>query len=378
METLAWDEKFIVQACVILGELAAHDPGGNKANRPVNSLTRILLPWLPRTTASLEKQMAALKTLQKEVPKVAWRVLLTLLPNQTETSSSTHKPIWRDTIPDDWKKGVSNKEYWEQVVFCAELAVEMAGTDIEKLECLIDHLDDLPEPAFSRALEHLSSEAISNRPEEQRMATWTKLVKITHTHREFPDAKWALQEEKISKIERIAANLAPQNPCNLHRLIFGNHNPFYEETKSWEEQRQQAVKEIISYGGMDAVIQFADAVEQPWCVGHSLGVIAEVEIDEHLLPALLETDNLRLAELVRGYIKSRQYKNGWEWVDGLDISRWSASQVGHLLSCLPFTKETWNRATNWLGENERDYWDKVRPNPYDTDDDKGFRHRQVS
>ena len=239
LETLAWDEKCIVQACVILGELAAHDPGGNKANRPVNSLTRILLPWLPRTTASLKKRMAALKTLQKEVPKVAWKVLLTLLPNQTETSSSTHKSVWRDTIPDDWKKGVTKKEYLEQVVFCAELAVEMASIDMEKLECLIDHLDDLPEPAFSQALEHLSSETISNRPEEQRMGLWTKLVMFTHKHRKFPDAKWALQEEKISGIERIAANLAPQKPWNLHRLTFSNNIPTIGETGDWRTQEQK-------------------------------------------------------------------------------------------------------------------------------------------
>ncbi len=379
LETLAWDEEFIVQACVTLGELAAHDLGDNWANRPVNSLTRILLPWLPRTTAPLEKRKVALHTLRREVPKVAWRVLLSLLPGQTETSSSTHKPSWRDTIPNEWKEGVSDKEYWEQVVFCAKLAVEMASIDMEKLEYLIDHLDDLPEPAFSQALEHLSSETISNRPEEQRMDTWTKLVKITHTHREFPDAKWALPEEKISGIERIAAKLAPQKPWNLHRLIFSNYNPFYEETGDWkvldekrEEQRQQAIKEIISSGGMDAVMRFAEAVEQPHSVGHSLGVIAETEIDEHILPAFLETDNWKLAELVRAFIWSRRDKNGWEWVDGLDRSHWSTSQVGQFLSCLPFIKETWNQATNWLGENEREYWGKVRPNPYDTDDDKGF------
>ena len=29
LETLAWDEKFLVRVCVILGELVAHDPAGN-------------------------------------------------------------------------------------------------------------------------------------------------------------------------------------------------------------------------------------------------------------------------------------------------------------------------------------------------------------
>ena len=380
LETLAWDEKCIVQACVILGELAAHDPGGNWTNRPADSLTRILLPWLPRTTAPLEKRKVALKTLQEQVPKVAWRVLLTLLPNQTKTSSSTHKPSWRDTIPDGWQKGVSNKEYWEQVVFCAELAVEMASVDIEKLECLVDQLDNLPEPAFTQALEHLSSETISNRPEDQRMGTWTKLVMFIHKHREFPDAKWALQEEKISRIERIATNLAPKDPFNIHRMVFSKYDfPLYEETKDWQKLeknrndcRQQVVKEILCRGGMDSIIRFAQDVELSRDVGHALAFVSESKIDKRILPVMLEIESAKLKQFAKAYVWRRRFSNGWAWVDGLDRSHWSASQVGQFLSWLPFTKEAWNRATNWLAENEREYWGKVRPNPYDTDDDKDF------
>jgi len=49
LEGLAWDEQYLVQVCVALGELASHDPGGQWVNRPSNSLTTILLPWLPQT-----------------------------------------------------------------------------------------------------------------------------------------------------------------------------------------------------------------------------------------------------------------------------------------------------------------------------------------
>ena len=126
LETLAWDEEFLVRACMILGELAERDPGGNWANRPANSLRTILLPWLPQTTASISKRRVALKTLIREVPIVAWRLLLSLLPAQREISIVTHKPSWRNTIPDDWKEGVSQQEYWEQVSSYAELTVAMA------------------------------------------------------------------------------------------------------------------------------------------------------------------------------------------------------------------------------------------------------------
>lgn len=38
LETLAWDAEYLTRVVVILGELAARDPGGNWANRPANSL----------------------------------------------------------------------------------------------------------------------------------------------------------------------------------------------------------------------------------------------------------------------------------------------------------------------------------------------------
>ena len=82
LETLAWDKELLVRVCVILAELDTHDPGGNWNNRPANSLTSILLPWLPQTTAPFEKRKAALRTLQKEFPAVAWQLLLNLLPEQ--------------------------------------------------------------------------------------------------------------------------------------------------------------------------------------------------------------------------------------------------------------------------------------------------------
>ena len=79
LETLAWDETYIVPACVALGKLAKRDPGGEWTNRPANSLARILLPLLPQTTASATKRKAALKTLRNVCPKVAWDLFLSIL-----------------------------------------------------------------------------------------------------------------------------------------------------------------------------------------------------------------------------------------------------------------------------------------------------------
>jgi len=380
LETLAWEEQFLVRVCVILGELAALDPGGKWSNRPANSLTTILLPWLPQTIAPLDKRKVALQTLKKEVPEVAWKLLLNLLPNQQQMSMGSHKPTWRNVIPDDWKKGVTQKEYWEQVSFCAELAVSMANDDIEKLNELVRHLDSLPHPSFNKLLEHLSSDVMCSKPEEERLAIWTGLIEFAQKHRRFSDAKWALESETVSKIEAVAAKLTPTNPLNLHRRLFSDREfDLYEENGNWEEQRrkleerrQEAIRDILDYGGMDAVIRFAKSVESPSRVGHSLGAVAEEkDVDVFVLPSLLDTEDKKLAQFAGGYIWNRQYHHGWAWVDELDRSGWSARQIGQFLSYLPFTEEAWTRAAKWLGESEKEYWIRTAANPYSADGELG-------
>ncbi|MGZ6208389.1 MAG: hypothetical protein ACXWMS_12660, partial [Syntrophales bacterium] len=44
LETLSWSDKYLSRVAIILAELASHDPGGNWANRPANSLVTVLLP----------------------------------------------------------------------------------------------------------------------------------------------------------------------------------------------------------------------------------------------------------------------------------------------------------------------------------------------
>ena len=379
LETLAWDADHLVRVCVILGELAARDPGGNWANRPANSLTTILLPWQSNTTAPINKREVAVKTLMDEVPDVAWNLLISLLLCQM--SFGTRKPEWRDTVLDGWEDRVTQEKHSKQVASYAEIAISMASNDIDKLAQLVGDLDHLPKPSLDKILEHLSSEEICGKPEDQRLKLWTQLTEFASNHRRFSDAEWALSDNIVSKIETVAAKLAPENPFYFHRRLFSYKalNDYYERRETREEQQQeldqrrhQAINEIMAYGGLDMVLQFAENVEAPWFVGHFLGAIAQAKIDKRILPALLKTENTKLALFASAYVSCRQDVNGWEWIDEFDKSNWSVAQIGQFLSYLPFTRETWHRATDWLGESEKEYWSKTSARPYHTDDDFGF------
>jgi len=376
LEGLAWDEQYLVRVCVALGELASHDPGGKWSNRPANSLATILLPWLPQTLASVSKRKVAVRTILHEWPDIAWDLIIQLLPGQHQTSSGSHKPTWRNIIPDDMEKGVTNQEYWQQVAFYAELAVDAAGKDTERLCALIDHFDHLPEPAFDQLIKTLSSQHFSGLPEAQRLSIWDHLTKFINKHRRFSDTKWALSDELVTRIEYIAEQLAPTNPFNLYQHLFTDNDfNLYEENSDWQEQqnkldikRDTAISKIYLQDGVDGVIRFSEYVSSPGQVGSALGVIAE-NVERAILPHFLVTTDRKRKALVSRFIWRCYHLQGWGWCDDLDKSDWTPEQVGQFLAYLPFTKETWGRASEWLQIYECEYWTRTDANAYQADGD---------
>lgn len=375
LEVLAWDEKYLVRVCVALCELANHDPGGQWANRPANSLATILLPWLPQTIASVEKRKVAVRTILKEWPDVAWNLIIQLLPGKHRTSSGSHKPSWRKTVPDDWKKGVTREEYWEQTSFYAELAVTAADQDISRLSTLIDHFSNLSKPAFDQLLQTLASQSMLKLPEEQRLVLWEHLTKLTNKHRRFSDAKWALSDELIKQIEQVTEQLAPTEPFNLYQPLFSNRDVnLYEENSNWEEQRKKlddhreaAILDIFHQDGVEGIIRFAESVSSADQVGYALGSMNDTLIELTLLPNFLNSADPKHNALVGSFIWRRYQLKGWEWCDNINKSDWTPEQIGLFLADLPFIKETWDRAFEWLQTDEKEYWTRTNANAYSAD-----------
>jgi hypothetical protein len=377
LEGLAWDEQYLARVCVALGELASHDPGGQSANRPFNSLVTILLPWFPQTLASVDKRKVAVQTLLREWPDITWKLIIQLLPGQQQTSFGSHKPKWRTTIPDDGEKRVTNEEYWQQVSFYAELAVDAAGHDTARLATLIDHFAGLSKPAFEKLLQVLASQTITELPEDQRLPIWDHIMRFTKKHRQFSNEAWALPDEAITHIEQVAAQLAPKSPFYLHQHLFTDRDfDLYEENGNWEEQRRKleerreaAIREIFQQDGAEGVIRFAESVSSPHQVGYALGAIDDDVLEMTLLPSFLDSADSKRRALVSAFIWRRFTIKGWEWCDGMNRSDWTPEQVANFLACLPFTRGAWDRASKWLGANESKYWTSTTANAYPADGD---------
>lgn len=377
LESLSWNDEYLVHVAVILAELATHDPGGNWLNRPANSLTTILLPWFPQTLAPIDKRIASIKAIKEDFPDVAWKLILSLLPNQHLTSSGAYKPHWNNNIAKDWEPNVTKNDYWVQITSYAEIAVDMAENDLDKLCKLVEYLNNLPKPSFDTVLKHLSSKSITDLPEKERLPLWTKLREFSRKHRRYSDAAWALEPKIVKKIEVVADRLTPSKPEGLYKHLFSDRDfDLLEKTGNWEEQRkildekrQHAIQTILNIKGSQGIIEFVNMVDSPNQVGLALGIVADKAIDTVLLPEYLDTEDNNHCQFVSGFVWSRYQKQGWQWVDDLDRSKWSMIQNCQFLIYLSFEKETWLRVKKWLKDSESSYWEIVPVNPFQSKND---------
>ena len=375
LETLAWNPDHLSRVVICLGELAARDPGGTWSNRPANSLTTILLPWMPQTCTPFATRAAAVSALLAELPDVGWKLLVSLLPQSHSTSSGTRRPAWRETIPDDWPRGVTHREYRDQIALYSEMTISAAKSDRHKLAELIDHMANLPSAAHQQLLAHLGSDAVITLPEADRLSLWTELVDLVTKHKKYSDAGWAMRPEKVDQIAAVAERLAPDAPAFRHQRLFGERDfDLYKNNGNYEDQsneldvrRQKAIEEVAANGGTEAVLGFAAAVQSPWRVGIAFGAVAPPEVDDAVLPDLLETEQEQQTQFAGGFVWSRFRIGGWQWVDGIDTAQWSSAQTGQFLAFLPFAPGTWERSKRLLGPDDASYWSKTSANPCEAD-----------
>lgn len=371
LETLAWSSDYLIQTLVLLGELAAIDPGGKWANRADSSITDILLPWLPQTCAPVEKRLGAMSTLLKEQPEVGWKALKSLLPGERQHSSGTHRPEWMETIPADLPENVSGKDHWQQINGYSVMAVQAAVNDPQKLSNLVKRIDHLTGPAFNSLLDKLASEPVISWSEDERYPVWKSLLETASRHRTYADAEWAMPADLLEKLDKILGDLAPKRADIRYRRLFteqlhdliGDIKNFEEEAKNLELKKRDAVKDIFEQGGLDAVLKFSEDTKAAVRVAAALGSIEAIPLDSAILPMMFGQEG-QSKQFAEGYAWGRFAACGWAWVDSLGIEKWSDAEKVSMFIVLPFEKPTWDRVEKILGKDEGMYWKVVPANAF--------------
>jgi len=372
LESLAWDEDYLVRVSIILAKLAAIDPGGRYMNRPSNSLADIFLPWLPQTCAPAEKRIVAINTIVAENVGVAWKLLLELLPNQRPSSSGTRKPNYRKYIPEERDDRGSGRDYWEQTNAYAEMALALAKDDLRKLVVLTDRVEHLPPPTRGRLFDYLGSAPILGLSPSDKKPLWNNLCRTLSHHRSCPEAQWVLDETTLQKIQSVAKALEPEsvfdrsqrlfNDCD--ELLFNEELDYQEQHNLADEMRKEAIASLLDEGGLERVLDFSKTVTNSRQVGFILGKVDRAALDSSILPALLDSSDDVVQRCVDGYVCEKFAENKWSWIESLGITAWSKDQQAKILSLLPFTNEVWGKVADILPDDQKLYWSVAWVNPY--------------
>jgi hypothetical protein len=369
MEVCAWSPNHFGLVVDLLARLAEIDPGGRLANRPFASLQAILLPWFPQNSVTPERRLSAIDGLREHHEPLAWRLLLSLLPEMHGVSGHISEPQFRDWKPE--KIAVSRPEYWNFIDELYNRILEDVEHDPDRWVVLIDKIDDVPPASRAATLARLDgiSEAKSL-TDEQRAAIWEALREKVARHREFPDAQWALPESEVAAIERTVAKFEPSTTLARVAWLFKNQRPeipevargdnYHEYEAALARLRAEASAEIADATGWEEILAFAMTLDVPWFLGEALAQAERFEHEAELL-RLLESENNAEVTFAAGYAWKRFRDARWEWLDAcLARGELAAIQLGRLLLYTHDFPKAWEVADAQGDAVARAFWMNFR------------------
>ncbi len=359
LEVLAWSRGYLASVSRILADLDEVSPGVASGNCAMRSLLHIFMPWLPQTAAPVDERVQILRMLARRRPEAAWRLLLDLLHDQQEISTSIRRPVWRNWAL-DWSPRVSNADYRRQVMDSAELLLDQVGDDLSRWVSLIGRFEGLPGPTRAKFLQRLGELAERLRDDGGRRQIADALRNKISMHHRFSQANWAITPEILGELETVQRRFEPDDPVRKNAWLFESSWRLPATLAGGEnrliELRRLAVREILDQNGWDGLQALVSEAKSPETVG---AAVAEADRDEHenrIVPNLLTAPDDKFVKFASGYIRKRFHDEGWVWIDRLDMTGWSPEKVARFLIVLPFERRTWERAATGGEAASSLYW----------------------
>lgn len=367
LEVLCWSPDFLLEASRALARLAAIDPPeGRLSNRPKNSLAEVFVGWIRHTGASTKAKVEALEQIAREMPDVAWELLLAIWPSSHATSSPPSSPRFRDWKPES--RGVAVAEWAEFVKEIVRLAIGLASRDAEHWAKMVERLGLLPPEQRELILDGLNeiSEYEGLGPEAQ-LTLWERTDREVARHRRHQSADWAMSEDLLVRMEAIAARLEPKSDVARHAFLF-DWRPDLPGTKKDEDEydallsqlRQDALEESIKDGTLDGIRAIASRARAVNALGWELAEIVPAEMAGELLE-WLESEDPPTRAVAEGWAARMNQDKGIDWLratlarpDMQGLSRRKA-----LVLQAPATKETWDLLAEVDDDLYSAYWESA-------------------
>jgi len=362
LELVAWDPGHFGRAVMILARLARLDPGGRLANRPLNSLRALFLPWWPSTNAPLDARLRVLDKLLAKEPTVGWQLLLTLLPVQGDTAFPTYRPQWREFAASERQDPQQTQA--DGVDAIVRRALDLLDHDPERWASILRRLGQLGAAHRSRLFELLEQYAAGEIPHPQRLTVWEAVRDELARHQSAPAAPWSLPPEEVRRLAAIADKLQPDDAVRSNSWLFESHFPTAMRglhLEQIEALRIDALRAIFSAAGITGILRLATTVAMPELVGAVASVAFEVPILDALLAQATLSD-AAMAALATGLSGHAARIHGETWrqhvIAWIRAQGWEAERAVLLLRDWPDDPGAWRDVASLGAEVETLYWSK--------------------
>jgi len=345
LELLCWSPEHFGHAARALVRLAALDPGGRLANRPLSSISNITAGWISNCSVGVVEKLKIVKWATEAYEDVGWRLALSVWPEAHAVGLSTYQPVFRDWSRTD--RSVSLREWGQYVHELVGIVVSAACDSSDRWAEIIARVDDLPHAERSTVIATLREVAGSAAWDaDQRYAVWRALSNQIARHREYPDAGWALPDDDVKELESIAGALEPSRDPRRHSELFswraevaGTRRGEEAFAEKLEALRRAAVAETLE-DGTEALAVLVRDVTTPALVGW---LLAPMDVPQVQVLGWLgaENDNLRLA--ASAFARARLIEGGMGWLRrALDEIDQAGLELGtFLVRAVPLAKTFW-------------------------------------
>lgn len=381
LEGLSWNPETLPRAALILAQLSCIELNDNWGNKPIHSLESIFRAWMPQTAADHDTRIGVLNLIASRFPLVGWKICVGQLDTGQKVGNYSHKPKWRN---DAYGSGEPLKTWGPIFRFMREMlemAINWPGAHSREMLCdLIQHIHDLPEEQQTRIWELVKSWAESGASDIDKAFVREKIRVTVLSRRGIKRTK----ETNVARLTAIAKTayqaLEPSGLLYKHEWLFreqwiqesadelyGDDIDFNKREERVAKLRAEALRSIFEAIGLPGIFELAEMGKASPQIGWHMvnDVLREDEIHGFVLAALpvfLIDGNLVRKSLISGAMHGMQSEESR--ISLLEKLRKdiSSEDFVRFLLLAPFRRSTWKIADGLDEQQQRAYWNEVKPN----------------
>ena len=379
LEGLAWFPEFLSRSALILSKFASIDPGGSIINRPINSLIEIFKPWHYQTLAPYNERIDVVKLIAKKQPKVAWQLLISMLPDAMGgVASPTHKTRWR-IYHLTTENPITYNEIYDTHSAVVDLLISLCGNQETQLAKLVDESDKLFPKDRVKILDFIERKVSEIKQEEYNI--WHSARDLLYHHRSHPDAKWALPEEMLVRYEKLYNILLPSDKFVNTKWLFDDYHVnlpkgyrYNEDNGEYQNEikqlRIESFSKLYKERGLQVLFELQSSVKE-------IGILRE--ISGYVITSY--ADILKICEqlnetpknnyFIQSFITSKAYQNKFNWIvelyEKLKDKAYSDYALSNLFIPLQQTNELWEFIKTTNEKIIECYWTNFHPHFYHID-----------